>query len=82
VRRSARLLVGIPLLAGGVVVGVYGLFALLYNGDCTNCYVYVTLFGRQWNANHVGWVALAIALAVLVGGAFLLRPRGSRGASR
>ncbi len=84
--RSLGLFLGILLLAGGLLIGLYGLFALVYNGDCTHdCgdSVDVTLLGHELNANHVGWTALAVALvAIVAGAAGLLRrdsgPRGSR----
>ncbi len=85
-RRSLGLFLATLLLAGGLLIGLYGLFALVYNGDCTHdCgdSVYVTLLGHELNANHVGWSALAIALVAIVAGAAVLlrrhsRPRGSR----
>jgi divalent metal cation (Fe/Co/Zn/Cd) transporter len=79
-RRVARLVVGLALLVGGVVIGVYGLFALLYNGDCQrDCGdVYVTIDGHRMNANHVGWIVLAIAASAIVLGGWLLRRHGAR----
>lgn len=76
----SRLLLGVLLLAGGVLIGLYGLFAILYNGDCQrDCgNVYVTFFGRQMNANMVGGVALAVALALLFTSVWFLRRRDSR----
>jgi hypothetical protein len=77
VRRSARLLLGLPLLAGGVLLALYGAFAILYNGDCrSNCAdVYVTLQGHRLSADGVGWVTLGIAVLWLGVGAWVLRGR-------
>jgi len=80
VRRSVRLLLAIPLVAGGVLLAPYGAFAILYNGDCrSDCAdVYVTLQGHELNANLVGWVTVAIAALWLGVGVWVLRGRGSR----
>lgn len=74
-RRLGGLAVGFLLLAGGALIGVYGLFAVLYNGDCRgDCGdVYVTRFGRQIDANLVGGIALAIALVAIAMGVWLLK---------
>jgi hypothetical protein len=82
VGHGVRLLAGLALVAGGVLVGLYGLFALLYNGDCSHdCGdVYVTFRGRQMNANLVGWIALALALGCVSSAVWILRRRGSRAA--
>jgi hypothetical protein len=64
VRRSFRLLIGPPVLAGGVVLGLYGLIALLYR-DHSSGSTYVTLFARRMDAHAVGAIALSIALTVI-----------------
>ena len=76
----SRLLLGVLLLAGAVLIGLYGLFAVLYNGDCQrDCGdVYVTSFGRQMKANMVGGIAIAVALLVAFAAVWFLRRRDSR----
>jgi hypothetical protein len=81
VRRSGRLLLGLPLVAGGALLALYGVFAIVYNGDCrSDCAdVYVTLLGRRLSANAVGWVTLAISALWLGVGAWVLRGSARRG---
>jgi hypothetical protein len=82
-RSPVRLPLGLALLACGAFVGLYGLFALFYNGDCrSDCgsSIDVTRLGYRMNADHVGWVALAIALVVILAGTWLLVRRGFRAA--
>ena len=47
------MLVGVLVLAGGVLLGLYGLFALLYR-DHGGGSTYVRLFGRRIDAHLVG----------------------------
>lgn len=66
---------GLALLAAGLLIGLYGLFAVLYNGDCRgDCGdVYVTWFGRKMEANLIGGIALVTALVVIALAAWCLR---------
>ena len=75
VRRSVRLLIGLPILAVGVLIGLYGLFATVYNGDARGTGAYVTLIGHRLDADLVGSIALAIALGVILVSVWLLRLR-------
>ena len=81
--RHLRSLVGLTLLALSVLVGVYGLFAVLYRGDSGgNGDTYVTFGGHQVDAQVAGAVALLASLiAILVAWTILWRGRGERSAS-
>jgi hypothetical protein len=74
---------GLALLAVSVVVGLYGLVALLYRGDNGGAgETYVTLGGRELDAQLVGAVALLISfVALLVAWMILWRPRRERSSS-
>ena len=76
-RRSVRLLLAVLLLAGGALLALYAVFAVVYGGDCrSDCAdVYVTLQGHRLNADAVGWASLAIAALWLGVGAWVLRRR-------
>ncbi len=69
-----RLLAGLPLLAAAFVVGLYGLFALLYR-DHSGGSTYVTFFGRELDAHLVGGIALGISSLLVALSARLLRRR-------
>jgi len=75
--RAVRVLVGLVLLASGVLLGLYGLFAILYRGDSGgNGDTYVTFSGHEIDARLVGAVALLIVFVlVLLALAFLRRER-------
>jgi divalent metal cation (Fe/Co/Zn/Cd) transporter len=75
-RRFFRLLIGLPVLASGILIGLYGLLALLYRDEGGGS-TYVTLFGHQMNAHLVGVIAVLIALAVIFVSWFMRR-RNSR----
>jgi hypothetical protein len=78
-RRAAGLLVGLALLAGGALLGLYGLFAILYGGDSGGTGdTYVTIAGHETDADLVGAVALLIALSLFLASLpFLKRERRS-----
>jgi hypothetical protein len=78
VRRRVRSLVGLALLALAVLLGLYGLFAVLYRGDSGgNGDTYVTFGGHEVDAQLAGVVALLVSLlAILV--ALLILRRGGR----
>jgi len=78
VGRHLRSLVGLALLALSLLLGVYGLFAVLYRGDSGgNGDTYVTFGGHQVDAQVAGAVALCVSfIAILV--AWLILSRGRR----
>ena len=75
--RFFRLLIGLPVLASGILIGLYGLLALLYRDEGGGS-TYVTLFGHQMNAHFVGVSALVLALAVIFVSVWFMRRRNSR----
>ena len=81
--RHLRSLVGLALLALSVLLGVYGLFAVLYRGDSGgNGDTYVTFGGHQVDAQLAGSVALLVSLiAILVAWTILRRGRRERSSS-
>ena len=77
--RRLRSLVGLTLLALSLLLGVYGLFAVLYRGDGDT---YVTFGGHQVDAQLAGAVALLVSLiAILVAWTILRRGRRERSSS-
>jgi predicted Co/Zn/Cd cation transporter (cation efflux family) len=83
VGRHLRFLVGLALLALSLLLGVYGLFAVLYRGDSGgNGDTYVTFGGHQVDAQLAGAVALLVSLiAILVAWTILRRGRRERSSS-
>jgi hypothetical protein len=83
VGRHLRSLVGVTLLALSLLLGVYGLFALLYRGDSGgNGDTYVTFGGHRVDAELAGAVALLVSfIAILVAGPILRRGRRERSSS-
>jgi ABC-type sugar transport system permease subunit len=83
VGRRLRSLVGLALLALSLLLGVYGLFAVLYRGDSGgNGDTYVTFGGHQVDAQLAGAVALLVSLiAILVAWTILRRGRRERSGS-
>ena len=81
--RHLRSLVGLALLALSLLLGVYGLFAVLYRGDSGgNGDTYVTFGGHQVDAQLAGAVALLVSLiAILVARTILRRGRRERSSS-
>ena len=75
-----RSLVGLALLALSLLLGLYGLFAVLYRGDSGgNADTYVTFGGHQVDAQLAGAVALSVSLiAILVARTILRRGRRER----
>jgi hypothetical protein len=73
--RRIRYPVAAPLLAGGAVLALYGLLALLYGGEGRNPGpTYVTLFGHRRDAHLVGALSIVVGL-LLVGAAGVLARR-------
>jgi hypothetical protein len=83
VGRYLRSLVGVALLALSLLLGVYGLLAVLYRGDSGgNGDTYVTLGGHQVDAQLAGALALSVSLiAILVAWLILWRGRRERSSS-
>ena len=81
--RRLRSLVGLALLALSLLLGVYGLFAVLYRGDSGgNGDTYITFGGHQVDAQLAGAVALLVSLiAILVAWTILRRGRRERSSS-
>ena len=67
--------VGAAACALGVLLALYGAFALLYGSDERGGDTYVSLAGRRLDAGHVGAVSLALGLG-LMGLAIAARRRG------
>jgi hypothetical protein len=83
VGRQLQALVGLALLALSLLLGLYGLFAVLYRGDSGgNGDTYVTFGGHQVDAQLAGAVALLVSLiAILVARRILRRGRRERSSS-
>jgi hypothetical protein len=74
------LLVGLCLLAVGIVLSLYGLFAIVYGGDSRgNGNTYVKFGGHKVDADVAGAISLVIGLIVLVVSWRLVRRRRRRG---
>jgi hypothetical protein len=71
-----RRVAGLALVAGGLLLGLYGLFALLYGGDSGGGDTYVTFAGHDLDAGVAGAVALLLAFLLLLAAIpFLKRER-------
>jgi predicted Co/Zn/Cd cation transporter (cation efflux family) len=83
VGRHLRSVVGLALLTLSLLLGLYGLFAVLYRGDSGgNGDTYVTFGGHQVDAQLAGAVALLVSLiAILVAWTILRRGRRERSSS-
>lgn len=65
--RALRLIARVALALGGVLLALYGLFALVYRGDSGGSgHTYVTLAGRQLNAQLAGAIALVAGVTLLL----------------
>jgi hypothetical protein len=71
--KRAHAVVSTPLFAVGVLLALYGVFALTYNGDGGS--TTVTLTGHQLDAHLVGGVSVAIGLIVVGLGIWIARGR-------
>jgi hypothetical protein len=78
VSRAWAVLIGLALLATGTLLGLYGLFAILYRGDSGGSGdTYVSFGGHEIDADLAGAIALLFALIAILGAtAFLKHPRG------
>jgi hypothetical protein len=75
--RALRLAVGLVLVAIGALLGLYGLFAILYR-DHSGGSTYVTLFGHERNAHLVGADSLLVGTALISAAVLLIRLRRRR----
>ena len=64
-------------MAGGILLALYGLFAVVYRGD-RNGNTYVTLAGSRLDASIVGVIALALALVAILVAARLAKGKAGR----
>ena len=76
-RRFARVLLGLALLVWAAVLALYGLFAIVYDPDGGGD-AYIGISGREVDADLVGGIALALAVAALLAGVLLLRSSRAR----
>jgi ABC-type sugar transport system permease subunit len=73
-RRALGLLIGLVLLVGGIVLGLYGLFAILYGGDGGGSGdTYVSFGGHEIDAGLAGAVSLLVAFLAIVFSIFFLK---------
>jgi len=76
VRRLARVLVDVALFAAAVVLALWGLLLVLYQGEGRGGGdTYVELLGQKLDAEAIGAVAIAVAVLTLGVLAFLLTRR-------
>lgn len=72
---------GVALLLAGVLLGLYGLFAIVYSGDSGgNGNTYVKFSGHEVDADLAGVVALVLACLVTVAAVAVLS--GARRSAR
>jgi predicted Co/Zn/Cd cation transporter (cation efflux family) len=82
VGRHLRSLFGVALLALSLLLGVYGLFAVLYRGDSGgNADTYVTFGGHRVDAELAGAVALLVSVIAILVWLILWRGRRERSSS-
>jgi hypothetical protein len=72
--RALRLAVGVVLVAIGALLGLYGLFAILYR-DHSGGSTYVTLVGHESDAHLVGAASLVVGTALISAAVLLIRLR-------
>jgi hypothetical protein len=77
-----RQLVGLIALAGGVLIGLYGLFLMAYEGDTPGSgETYVSVGGSKVDADVFGGIAIVVAVLVVGVGLLLLVRRHAPGSS-
>ena len=80
--RHLRSLIGLVLVALSLLLGVYGLFAVLYRGDSGgNGDTYVTFGGHRVDAELAGAVALLVSVIAILVWLILWRGRRERSSS-
>ena len=57
----------------GVLLGLYGVLAIAYNGDGNAGDTYVTVAGREIDSHLVGLTAVAVAVITILGSIRLVR---------
>ena len=72
--KSVRFLIAAVMFMAGLLLAVYGVFALTFNEEGGGS-TYVTLSGHRLDAHLVGAISLVIGLAIIVT-AFALSRRG------
>jgi hypothetical protein len=75
-----RFVIAAMLLLAGILLALYGLFAIAYNGDGGSD-AYVKIAGQDVNAYLVGVLALFVGTAAILGFVGLKR-RSGRSANR
>jgi divalent metal cation (Fe/Co/Zn/Cd) transporter len=79
VKRAVGLVVGVALLGAGVLLGLLGLFALLYEGDTGGGGgTYVRLGGHEVDADLAGTVTLTLAFALVITSIWYLKRTARR----
>jgi ABC-type sugar transport system permease subunit len=69
-----KFLFGLGLLLVAMLVGLYGVFAILYGGDSRGSGdTYVTIAGHEMDADLAGAIALLIAFFTVLFSTMLLR---------
>jgi hypothetical protein len=71
--RVIRAVIGLALLVLGVVLALYGLFAILYGGDSRGTDTYVAIAGHTMDAGLAGAIALLIAFFAILLSLMVLR---------
>jgi predicted anti-sigma-YlaC factor YlaD len=81
--RALRLTARVALVLGGILLALYGLLAVVYRGDSGGSgHTYVTLAGRELDAQLVGAIALALGVMLLLAAIWPLRPARRREGER
>jgi hypothetical protein len=79
VRGATTRLVAITLLVAGTLLGLFGVFAVLYSGDSGDGDTYISLGEDKIDADVVGAIVLLVAFLLVVAAIALFRrlpPRG------
>ena len=66
---------GVVLLTAACILGLYGLFVILYGGESGGGDTYVELAGRRIDADLVGAGAMLLAVAGMLASLHVLRRR-------
>ena len=77
--RALRLTARVALALGGILLSLYGLFALVYRDDSGGSgHTYVTLAGRELDAQLVGAIALVLGVMLFLTAIWPFRPARRR----
>jgi hypothetical protein len=66
VMKASRYLISAPLILAGVLLALYGIFLLVYQGDAGGGPTYIKIAGGEMDAHLAGGISIAIG-AVLIG---------------